>query len=92
MTLWYSSRVLYATMTSPYPNNVPAEAYSKFQRKNYIDDFVLAKLKSLNVQPSGDVSDSTFIRRAFLDAAGILPTAEEVEQFLADKSPDKRAS
>ncbi|HYI95723.1 MAG TPA: DUF1549 domain-containing protein [Bryobacteraceae bacterium] len=91
VTLWYSSRVLYATMTSPYPNNVPAEAYSKFQPKNYIDNFVLAKLKSLNVQPSGDVSDSTFIRRAFLDAAGILPTAEEVEQFLADKSPDKRA-
>lgn len=90
VTLWYSSRVLYATMTSPYPNNVPAEAYAKFQRKNYIDDFVLAKLKSLNVEPSGDVSDAAFIRRAFLDAAGILPTAEEVEQFLADKSPDKR--
>jgi Protein of unknown function (DUF1549)/Protein of unknown function (DUF1553)/Bacterial Ig-like domain (group 2) len=91
VTLWYSSRVLYSTMTSPYPNNVPAEAYAKFQPRNYIDNFVLAKLKSLNVQPSGEVSDATFIRRAFLDAAGILPTAEEVEQFLADKSADKRA-
>jgi hypothetical protein len=91
VTLWYSSRVLYATMTSPHPRQVPAEAYSKFARRNYIDDFVLAKWKSLNIQPSGDISDATFIRRAFLDAAGILPTAEEVEQFLADKSPDKRA-
>ena len=52
---------------------------------------MLAKWKSLNIQPSGEISDATFLRRAFLDAAGILPTAEEVEQFLADKSPDKRA-
>ena len=91
VTLWYSSRVLYATMTSPYPNQVPADAYTKFPRNNYIDDLVLAKWKSLNIQPSGEISDATFMRRAFLDAAGILPTAEEVEQFLADKSPDKRA-
>jgi hypothetical protein len=91
ITLWYSNGVLYSTMTSPYPNNVPAAVYSKFSRKNYIDDLVLAKLKSLNLKPSGDVDDATFIRRAFLDAAGILPSAEEVEQFLADKSVDKRA-
>jgi hypothetical protein len=91
ITLWYSSRVLYSTVTSPYPNKVAPGIYSKFPRKNYIDDFVLAKLKNLNLKPSGEVSDSTFMRRAFLDAAGILPTAEEVEQFLADKDPDKRA-
>jgi hypothetical protein len=91
VTLWYSSRVLYATMTSPYPNTVPAEVYANFPRKNYIDDLALAKWKSLNIQPSGEISDATFLRRAFLDAAGILPTAEEVEQFLADKSSDKRA-
>jgi hypothetical protein len=91
VTLWYSSRVLYATMTSPHPNQVPADAYTKFPRNNYIDDFVLAKWKSLNIQPSGEIADATFMRRAFLDAAGILPTAEEVERFLSDKSPDKRA-
>ena len=91
VTLWFSSRVLYATMTSPYPNQIPADAYSKFPRNNYIDDHVLAKWKSLNIQPSGEISDATFMRRAFLDAAGILPTAEEVERFLADKSSDRRA-
>jgi hypothetical protein len=91
ITLWYSSKVLYSIMTSPYANQVAPEIYSKFPRKNFIDEFVLAKLKNLNLKPSGEISDSTFIRRAFLDAAGILPTAEEVEQFLQDKSPDKRA-
>src|SRR5579872_593061 len=90
ITLWYSSRVLYARVTVPYPNKVDAASYEKFPRKNYIDDLVIEKLKTLNIAPSAIADDSTFIRRAFVDAAGILPTAEEVEDFLADKSADKR--
>ena len=91
ITLWYASRVLYARMGVPYANKVDPDVYTKFQRHNYIDDLVLAKLKALNIAPSGPAVDATFIRRAYLDAAGILPTSEEVEDFLADQSPDKRA-
>ncbi len=91
ITLWYSSRVLYARVSVPYPNKVDAAVYEKFPRHNYVDDLVLDKLKTLNIAPSPLADDATFIRRAYLDAAGILPTAEEVEDFLADKSSDKRA-
>ena len=91
ITLWYASRVLYARMGVPYANQVDASVYTKFERHNYIDDLVLAKLKALNIAPSRPASDATFIRRAYLDAAGILPTSEEVEDFLADQSADKRA-
>ncbi len=90
ITLYYSSRVLYSRLTVPYPNQVAAETYQKFPRRNYIDDLVLAKLKKLNIAPSNVADDATFIRRAYLDAAGILPGAEDVETFLADKSPAKR--
>ena len=90
VTLWYSSRVLYSRLTVPYANKVTAEDYARFPRNNFVDDLVLAKLKTLNIAPSRPASDAEFIRRAYLDAAGILPTAEEVENFLADKSPDKR--
>jgi hypothetical protein len=90
ITLWYQSRVLYSRLSVPFPHQVEPTVYSKFQRNNFIDDFVLAKWKALHIAPSAPATDAVFIRRAYLDAAGILPTAEEVENFLADKSTDKR--
>ena len=58
--------------------------------KNFIDELVFAKLKTLGVPPSAVCDDATFLRRAALDIAGRLPTPEETEQFLADTDPDKR--
>ncbi|MBI3680638.1 MAG: DUF1549 domain-containing protein [Acidobacteria bacterium] len=91
ITLWYSSRIMYARVASPYPNQVREAEYQRLEQRNYIDRLVLAKLKSLNIAPSPPAGDAAFLRRAYLDAAGILPTAEEVEQFLADQSADKRS-
>jgi hypothetical protein len=91
ITLWYQSRVLYARVSVPYANQVDPALYTSFRRQNFIDDLTLAKWKALNIAPSGPAADATFIRRLYLDAAGILPTAEEVENFLMDKSPAKRA-
>ncbi|MEO8024853.1 MAG: DUF1549 and DUF1553 domain-containing protein, partial [Bryobacteraceae bacterium] len=90
ITCWYSSRVLYARLTVPYENHVADDAYSKFPRKNFVDDLAVAKWRSLHLAPSKMADDASFLRRAFLDATGVLPTAEEVENFLADKSADKR--
>jgi hypothetical protein len=91
ITLWYQSRVLYARLSVPYPHEVDPAVYTKFERRNFIDDLTLAKWKALHIAPSGPAADATFIRRVFLDTAGILPTVEEVENFLMDKSSDKRA-
>lgn len=58
---------------------------------NEIDHHVFAKLKLLNITPAGLCTDQEFVRRAFLDLAGILPTPEECRAFLRDSSPDKQA-
>jgi len=58
--------------------------------KNFIDNLVFAKLKQLGIPPSELCDDATFIRRASIDITGQFPTVEQVEQFLADKNPNKR--
>ncbi len=58
---------------------------------NYVDKFVFAKLKQMSIPPSELCNDEEFVRRAFLDLCGLLPTPDEAARFLNDKSSDKRA-
>ena len=53
-----------------------------------IDRLVAAKAGE---QPlAGPASDAEFLRRATLDFTGRIPTKEQVQQFLADRTKDKR--
>lgn len=90
ISAWYLSQNVIATVSSPYETPVDAAVFASAERSNFIDDAVLAKLKSLNIPPSPRCSDSEFLRRVFLDTIGVLPTADEVRAFLTDESPDKR--
>src|SRR5262249_43845233 len=58
---------------------------------NYVDRHVFAKLRTLRTNPSEVCPDHVFLRRAYLDAIGVPPTAAEARRFLADRRPDKRA-
>jgi len=53
-----------------------------------IDAFVLAQLEAKGIKPSPEADRAAFIRRATLDAWGLLPTPEEVKAFVNDRSPD----
>jgi hypothetical protein len=58
--------------------------------KNFVDDLVFKKLKTLGVPPSAVCDDPTFLRRVTVDIAGRLPTVEETQSFLSDPDPNKR--
>jgi hypothetical protein len=58
---------------------------------NFIDTHVFRKLKLLRVNPSAVCDDTTFLRRAYLDLLGVLPTAETARAFLVDSRPEKRS-
>ena len=90
MTAWFSSRIVLARVTSPFPHEVAPEQFADAGEMNFIDDLVLDKLKELNLPPSPKSSDSEFLRRIYLDTIGVLPTVTEVREFLADDSLDKR--
>ncbi len=90
ITVWYSNLVAAARILSPMPDPVDPRVFAGSARHNFIDGLVLKKLESLRIPPSPLCSDSEFIRRAFLDATGTLPTPEEVQKFLTDGSADKR--
>jgi hypothetical protein len=67
----------------PKPLAMPAPA-------NRVDELVFANLAELGVPPSEVCPDDVFVRRVFLDAIGVLPTAEEARAFVADADPAKR--
>jgi hypothetical protein len=90
VTAWYLSKIATATVTVPYENHVAPDTYAKARRRNFIDDLVLDKLQKLNLPPSPPASDAEFLRRAYLDTIGVLPTALEAREFLADTATDKR--
>src|SRR5205814_932376 len=58
--------------------------------KNFVDDLVFKKLKSVGMPPSEICDDGTFLRRVSIDLAGRLPTLEETKKFLGDSDPSKR--
>src|SRR5262245_35536669 len=87
----FNNRVATVTVSSPFPNAIEDKAFAASPKANFIDEHVLRKLRELRLPPSPHCTDAEFIRRAYLDAVGILPTPEERARFLADTSPNKRA-
>jgi hypothetical protein len=57
---------------------------------NYVDQLVDAKLKKLRIVPSPLCSDEVFLRRAYSDIIGLLPTREEHDRFMATSETNKR--
>lgn len=72
----------------PRPESVD---YPEVEPYNFIDELVYPRLRGLNIIPSELCTDAEFLRRAFLDVIGTLPTVEETRRFLTDERLDRRA-
>lgn len=85
----FQGQVAIVIVTTPYDNSVSPGQFAA--KNNLIDEHVFRKLEALRIPPSRLCDDATFIRRAFLDTIGTLPTPQEVRTFLEDARADKRA-
>ncbi|MDX2030466.1 MAG: DUF1549 and DUF1553 domain-containing protein [Blastocatellia bacterium] len=67
------------------PQPVPAV---RGRANNPIDNFLLARLEAAGFTFNPQADKYTLIRRATYDLTGLPPTPEEIEAFLADRSPE----
>ena len=56
-----------------------------------IDARLAAAWDKAKVKPAADADDAEWLRRAYLDLAGRIPSVTEARTFLADKAEDRRA-
>jgi hypothetical protein len=56
--------------------------------KSPVDAFVLAKLEAKGMKPAEPADRRTLLRRVYYDLTGLPPTAQEMDDFLKDKSRD----
>ncbi|MFO0878086.1 MAG: DUF1549 domain-containing protein [Gemmataceae bacterium] len=64
--------------------------WPNIEEKNYIDTLVHNKLRNLRMTPGKLCDDETFLRRAYVDIIGVLPTVEEYHRFIGSTDPKKR--
>jgi hypothetical protein len=70
------------------PDQAPPAVATKNWARNPIDQFILAKLEAKGVKPGRPADKVTLLRRATFDLTGLPPIPEEVDAFVADRSPD----
>jgi hypothetical protein len=68
----------------------PSYGVAGLTPNNFVDEAIAAHWERLGVVPSELCSDQEFIRRAYLDSIGTLPTPEKIEAFLGSTADDKR--
>lgn len=61
------------------------------EERNFVDKLVDEKLRNLRMTPSEICNDETFLRRAYIDITGTLPTSEDVTKFTSDQDSQKRS-
>ncbi|HLY75963.1 MAG TPA: DUF1549 domain-containing protein [Planctomycetota bacterium] len=79
-----------AVLVAPATFAQDTRTEDKVSGSSLIDKWIRSKWADAQVKPAARTSDAEYMRRVYLDVAGVIPTLEEAESFLTDKSPNKR--
>jgi hypothetical protein len=86
----YLGEVVTARFYMPYDAEESDSAQHLSESEHPIDSVIDAELVRLQLIPSGQADDATFLRRVTLDTIGRLPTMAEQAAFAGDVAADKR--
>jgi uncharacterized protein DUF1549/uncharacterized protein DUF1553 len=64
------------------------EVKNKAWARTPVDNFILAEIEKADLAPSPEADKITLIRRLSLDLTGLPPALKEIDDFVADTSPD----
>jgi hypothetical protein len=87
LKLWIEQGAEYTPHWSFVPPVRPQVPKTGSAQGNSIDAFVVARLQREGLTLSAEAEKPTLIRRVTLDLTGLLPSLQEVEDFLKDESP-----
>jgi hypothetical protein len=68
----------------------PAEPKAGVSASTRIDQLIAAQLREKEMKPNRVASDEVFVRRAYLDLVGRIPTMEEASSFFQSEDAKKR--
>jgi hypothetical protein len=78
-------------LTEAVSGALPANVSSgPITRKNFVDEFIFGRMERDKIPHAPLAGDEEFLRRAYLDATGLLPTSDQIRSFVADTDPNKR--
>jgi hypothetical protein len=72
---------------APLSDDLPPELAEDNWSRTPVDRYVLARLRKAALEPQGEASRFTLIRRASMGLVGLSPGVETIEAFVADTSP-----
>ena len=73
--------------SAPVRPALPEVALAEWVRDE-LDQFVLARLEQAGLAPEAEATREDWLRRASFDLIGLPPTPAELDEFLADESPE----
>jgi hypothetical protein len=88
---WFKLAALALALSSAEATKTVFEDTSPLAPANEIDRLVFDKLSKLDIQPVL-CSDAVFVRRAYLDIIGKVPTAEQAKSFIDDPDINNKRS
>ena len=86
----WTDRVVRAKEPATFARNMNVAGEQPVPRKNFIDEYIFGRMERDGIRPAPLADDQEFLRRAYLDLTGRIPSVEQFQTFVNDTNPSKR--